>query len=137
MRSSSVMRTFEERVALRKLSRQVLTMHVSGYVFFASSVRLLREAKASILASEEQLIMSPSTPPRPDSPKKRRSTDRGTLGVDTALAEVDKMRMPTTPIHTRGFERTSSRRSNVSPTRLSDSKQVLSKSPSLDRGLGN
>lgn len=36
--SSTVMRTFEERVTLEQARRRVLTLSMQGYIFFGSSV---------------------------------------------------------------------------------------------------
>jgi SulP family sulfate permease len=52
VKSSTVIRTFEERSVLIANRGKVLTVSLSGYLFFGSAVKLLQEIKSKLAASD-------------------------------------------------------------------------------------
>lgn len=53
VKSSTVIRTFEERSVLIANRGKVLTVSLSGYLFFGSAVKLLQEIKSKLVAAED------------------------------------------------------------------------------------
>lgn len=56
VKSSTVIRTFEERSVLIASRGKVLTVSLNGYLFFGSAVKLLQEIKSKLVAAEDDGI---------------------------------------------------------------------------------
>jgi hypothetical protein len=61
VKTSSVIRTFEERSILLNNRGKVVTVSLSGYLFFGSAVKLLQEIKSKLVLSDDGLASGSNT----------------------------------------------------------------------------